>query len=318
MVVTDEIRNIPVQDIVEPTVLMRLVDTGSLDYMELFYSMQAHGFLNSVAVRRSKRYQGKFELMDGLWRYTVARHLQFEMVPCIIKDVEEDTEVLFLQIQANAIRPETKPCEYAEHLDRILKSDPDMTFVTLAGRLKKEEGWIRETLSLNRLTAQIKKSVNRGEIPVKSARLLAKIPQSWQEIFFSQAKFLTYKDFSPIARRAIKDFKEAKRQGTMKAFYDKQYEPHPFLRTMRDLVNEMEHCEEGAVYLATEDLLPIQAWKRAIEWVLHMDPKGVEAQVKRHAGMHAKVQNDIKRRQTDRKRRQSLENLDSELTNNKK
>lgn len=315
---TDEVRNIPIQDIIEPTILMRLVDTGSLEYLEMQHSMQSVGFLNSVSVRPSKKYQGKYELLDGLWRYTVARNLQFEMVPCIIKDVEEDTDVLFLSIQANAIRPITKPCEYAAHLDRILKSDPEMTFVTLAGRLRKNERWIRDILKLNRLTTQITKSVNRGEIPLKSARLLAKIPQTWQEIFYSQAKKLTYKDFSPIVRRAIKDFKEAKRRGTMRAFYDKQFVPHPFLRTMRDLVNEMEYCEEGAVYLAIEDLLPIEAWKRAVEWVLHMDPKGVEDQIKRHAGMHDKVKNDVKRRQTDRKRLQSLENLDSDLTSNKK
>lgn len=315
---TTEVRNIPIQDIVEPTVLMRLVDTGSLEYLEMYHSMQDNEFLNSISVRPSKKYPSKYEIMDGIWRYTIAQHLQFEMVPCIIKDVDDDTDVLFLQIQANAIRPETHLCEYAAVLDRILKSDPEMTFVALAGRLRKEEGWIRDTLSLNRLTTQIRKSVNRGEIPLKSARLLAKIPQSWQELFFSQAKMLTYKDFSPVVRRAIKDFKEAKRRGTMKDFYDKQFTPHPFLRTMRDLVNEMEHCEEGAVYLVTEDLSPIQAWKRAVQWVLHMDPKGVEAQKKRHTGMHDKVKNDVKRRQADRKRRQSLENLDSDLTNNKK
>ena len=314
----DEVKNIPIQDIVEPTILMRLVDTGSLDYLEMYYSMQDVGFLNSVSVRPSKKTPGKYELIDGLWRYTVARHLKLEMVPCIVKNIDEDTDVLFLQIAANAIRPVTKPCEYAEHLDRILKSDPEMTLVTLAGRLKKELLWIRETLNLNRLLPVIKKSVNRGEIPVKSARLLSKIPQSWQEQFFSQAKLLTYQDFSPLARRAIKDFKEAKRQGTMKRFYETQYTPHPYLRTMRDLVNEMEHCEEGAMYLVNEDWTPIEAWQKAVQWCLHMDPKGVKEQTRRYAGMLDKPKIDAKRRRIDRRKLQELENCGFDLTNQEK
>jgi len=193
-----------------------------------------------------------------------------------------------------------------------------MTLVTLAGRLKKELLWIRETLNLNRLLPVIKKSVNRGEIPVKSARLLSKIPQSWQEQFFSQAKLLTYQDFSPLARRAIKDFKEAKRQGTMKRFYETQYTPHPYLRTMRDLVNEMEHCEEGAMYLVNEDWTPIEAWQKAVQWCLHMDPKGVKEQTRRYAGMLDKPKIDAKRRRIDRRKLQELENCGFDLTNQEK
>lgn len=311
---TDTVQNIPLRDIVESTILLRMVDTDSLDYLELYHSIKDYGFLNSISVRPSKKYDGKYELMEGMWRYSVARNLRLETIPCIIKHLESDTELLLVQIQGNAIRSETKPCEYAAHLDRILKGDPEMTLVTLAGKLRKNVDWIRDTLSLNRLVPKIKKSVNRGEIPVKSARLLAKIPKSWQEEFISQAKLLTYKDFSPLARSVIKEYKEAKRQGKMKKFYADQYRPHPFLRSMSNLLHEMKLCEEGAVYLSLEDLTPIEAWKRAIEWVLHMDPKGVEAQKERHKGMKEKVEKDAKRRKTDRRQMRELGNFGWDLT----
>jgi ParB/RepB/Spo0J family partition protein len=285
--------------------------------MEMYYSVQDYGFLNSISVRASA--EPPYEVLDGLWRFTIAKALRLETIPCIIKDVPDDTDAWLMQIQANSIGPETTPCEYAEHLDRILKADDNMTLVTLAGRLRKGVTWIRETLNLNRLPARIKKSIDRGEMPVKSARLLAKLPPELQVSFYEQAKLLRYEDFASIARKTIKDFKEAVRQGSMKNFYQTQYTPHPYLRTMKDLLHELHTSSEGAVYLATEKLTPLEAWTRGVQWVMHMDPRGIVEQTKRYAGMREKTKTDIQVRKADRQALKKLEesgnNDDSDLTN---
>jgi ParB/RepB/Spo0J family partition protein len=314
------IRDIPVADLKPPAHLLRNVNTKALDYMEMYYSVQDYGFLNSISVRASA--EPPYEVLDGMWRFTIAQALRLETIPCIVKEVPDDTDALLMQIQANSIGPETTPCEFAEHLDRILKMDANMTLVTLAGRLRKDVRWIRETLNLNRLPTRIKKSIDRGEMPVKSAKLLAKLPPSLQESFYGQAKMLRYEDFSPIARKTIKDWKEATRQGSMKNFYKTQYTPHPYLRTMKDLLRELHTSSEGAVYLSIEKLTPLEAWTRGVEWTMHMDPKGIEEQTKRYSGMRKQTQTEVQTRKADREAIKKLEesgnNDGSDLTNDKK
>jgi len=303
----DTLQNIPLRDILEPAHLLRLVDKGSLEYKEMYDSIRDYGLLNSISVRPSDRFEGKFELVEGLWRYTIARQLKWETIPCIVKMGLEGVDVLFAQVIANATRAETKPCEFADHLDRILKANVDMTFVELAGKLRRSAEWIQYTLSLRSLTPEIQRSLDRGEIPVKSARLLAKLPKPWQSELMRQAQLLNYKDFSPIARAAIKEYKECQRQGRMKEFYELQFVAHPYYRSLREVTHEMEFCENGAVYIATENLSPIAAWKRAVEWVLHMDPKGVEAQERVAKSKQAKMKKDVQRRKEQRERMKKAE-----------
>lgn len=311
----DQAANIPLRDIIEPIHLLRLVDKGSLDYREMHDSVRDYGLLNSISVRPSEKYEGKYELVEGLWRYSVARQLRWETIPCIVKESLDDTETLFAQIIANATWVETKPCEFADHIDRILKMNVDMTFVELAGKLRKDVGWIQDTLSLRSLKPEIQRSLDRGELPVKSARLLAKLPKQWQEKLVRQAQLYPYAEFSPIVREAIKNYREGIRQGRMAEFYELQFKPHPFYRSLRESTHEMMFCENGAVYIATENLSPIAAWKRAVEWVLHMDPKGVEAQERLAKSKKDKMDRDIRQRKEERDRIENAENLANDLTN---
>jgi len=106
---SDDFRLIPLVEIVEPWVILRPVNRGSVEYLELRDSLAAVGFLNSICVRPSKRKPGKVEVVDGLYRYTAAKELDLPAAPCIVKYNLTDQDVLAAQIQANALRPETTP-----------------------------------------------------------------------------------------------------------------------------------------------------------------------------------------------------------------
>ena len=58
--------------IVEPWVVLRLVNRESVEYLELRDSMADKGSLNSICVRPSPRQPGKFEVVDGLYRRAAA------------------------------------------------------------------------------------------------------------------------------------------------------------------------------------------------------------------------------------------------------
>ncbi len=72
----DDFRLIPLAEIVKPWVILRVVNRGSVEYLELRDSLAAVGFLNSICVRPSKRTRGKVEVVDGLYRYTAACELK--------------------------------------------------------------------------------------------------------------------------------------------------------------------------------------------------------------------------------------------------
>lgn len=304
-----KVLDIPIEDIVEPLVPMRLVDKGSVDYLEMQYSIRDYGFLSSLSVRVSAKDPTKYEIIEGVWRYTVARELRLETLPCIVKDNVDDVTALLLQIQANSIRPETKPSEYANHLYRILKADPDMTMVDLAGKVRKSPDWIKNRLSLRKLSVKLKQALDRGEITMQAGLLLAKLPVLMQHEFLDSAKLLPFKEFAPAPRQALKQLKEAARQGKMKDFYDIQYKAHPYLKQLHELVTEIETCKDGTLYITVEGLTPLEAWKRALQWAVHMDPKGVEEQTVKFSSYKDQTKSNAQKRSEDRKQRKEVEDL---------
>src|SRR5579872_6295466 len=107
----DDVRLIPTSDIREPRTLLRLVDRNAVEYLELRDSVAAIGFTNSIAVRPSRIELSKFEVLDGVHRYCVAKDLELPTMPCIIKHNVSDDDVLMFQVQANAQGVDTKPVE---------------------------------------------------------------------------------------------------------------------------------------------------------------------------------------------------------------
>ena len=116
----DEFREIPLDQIVEPWVVLRVVNRESVEYLELRDSLAHQGFLNSICVRPSLRQPGNYEVVDGLYRRAACCELRRPTMPCIVKHNLTDEDVLAIQIQANALRPETtadgvRPADQADH-----------------------------------------------------------------------------------------------------------------------------------------------------------------------------------------------------------
>ena len=235
----DKAADIPTDQITEPRTMLRLVDKDSLEYLEMRDSIATDGFWNSISVRPAKD-DGKYELIDGLYRYTCARELSLQSIPCIIKYNVSDDAVLAAQIQANAIRPETKPAEFARQMKRMLTRRPDMTFDELAHLIHKSPSWVRKTLGLLRLVKEAKRMLDRGEIPVRSAYMLAKIPQRLQSDYLNQAQTLPSREFRALAASVVKQYTEAVKQGKMEAFWCGEFQPQAHLRSLRDIQSEVQ------------------------------------------------------------------------------
>ena len=275
----DEVRLIPLADIIEPKSVLRLVDRNAIEYLELRDSVREFGFTDSISVRPSNELPEKFEIIEGLHRVCVAQDLALPAIPCIIKHGVEDDDVLILQIQAQAQGVEVRPVEYARQIKAILTRKPEMTELELSFRLKKSPTWVNWLLGLLRLPPDIQKSVNRGEMPIRSGYMLSRMPRVLQRQYFEQAKTLSASQFQRLAAGVIKDFKDAVRLGAMEQFYVREFTPQSYLRHLKEILAEVTHHHAGPSLIASLGCkTALDGFYAALQWVVHLDPESIEEQ----------------------------------------
>ena len=118
------------------------------------------------------------------------------------------------------------------------------------------------------LRADIQKAVERGEIPLGSAYVLAKLPMVQQAQLVALAKTIPAREFVPVAARLVKQIQEAARQGKLHDFC-KDFEPVPHLRPLKEVLAEYrEHRLGGLAVVKAECKTPVDGWYLALEWAL--------------------------------------------------
>ena len=218
-------------------------------------------------------------MADGLYRVTAGREIALSGFPCVIKDLTDD-DLLAIQIQANALRPETTPMEYARQIRRIIDSRPGIKDYELVGIIHKSPGWIRDTLGLEKLRKDFQLAVDRGEMPLGSAYELARIPSRHQAEFFDAARTMPVAEFRAMAQAFLKQFQEAVRQGKLDAFFTEEFQAPGVHAAL----------EGGARRSTRTPPRPHCCWPRkaarrrlrlgaaALAWVMHLDRESIEAQ----------------------------------------
>lgn len=285
----------------ECKVQLRPVDKRTVEYRELRDSIEAHGLWQPILVRPAA--DGAFEVVDGFYRYNCCKGLRHPTIPCLIRELT-DKEAIVVQIQANAVRLETDPIDYARHLWRIIKEDNAMTIGQVAHTVKKSPSWIRRMLKLTKLCSEASTAVQRGQLSITIAHELAKLPGPLQEDLLVQALAISTSDFLPVIRTKVKKFREAVKNGSMEAYYHSFVEPVAHLRKMRHLKAELRDPVEGAALVLRMELeTPMEGWNLCLKWVLHLDPDAVVAQKKKLAFRHNQ---DIKQAELRKQDRETL------------
>jgi ParB/RepB/Spo0J family partition protein len=297
----DDPQMISLDKIVEPWIVLRVVNRESLEYLELRDSIAAHGLLNSICVRPSIRRPGMMEVVDGLHRHAACCELRLPAMPCIVKENLTDEDVMAFQIQANALRPETTVVDYARQIKRIMEAvaarqGSDVTLAQVCKLIHKGPDWVRNQLFLLNLRPDIQKAVERGEVPLVSAYVLAQLPRIRQAEFLDMVRTTPAKDAVPLLARAVKQIKEAARQGKLDDFR-KDFEPVPYLRPLKEILGEYQRHEIGGLMLTKGNCqTPLDAWYSALQWALHLDEDSIREQEKR---ILARNRTNVLRRRTE-------------------
>ena len=271
----DTIEFLPIHVLREPKIKLRDVNRDSIEFLEMRDSIREKGILQSLLVRPIG---DAYEIIEGMYRYTCAREVGLEKLPCIIRECSDD-EVLVLQLQANAISPETKQAEYAQQLKKLLVRNSGMTIRQLACLIRKSPAWVGKSLELVNLLKEIQVMVDRGAIPIENAYMLAKIPRSMQRDYVDRAKLMPRSEFRPLAAACIKQFREAVKQGKMDAFYSDKFQAVAHLRSLKLIEDEMKRKAVGALICAGEGCESVlDGFYAGLRWACHLDKASVREQ----------------------------------------
>jgi ParB family chromosome partitioning protein len=180
-------------------------------------------------VRPSPRREGYWELIDGMYRWQCHRDLAIEEIPAIVKEAT-DTDVLRIQVMANAIRAQTQPVDYANQMKKLFMADPNLTFANLSVDLKKSPGWIKKMLGLLNLYPEAAARTDRNEIPLSSAYMLAKLPKWMQAELSEESITLPAKEFCRMCQDRLMAMRNYYKDERQQNFYRSQFEPTPYLQ----------------------------------------------------------------------------------------
>lgn len=274
----NDLRHLPLTQVRPGEAALRSVNKESEDYHELVESVRQVGIINPISVREVRdAATGKtvYGLIDGLHRYTSAIDAGLDSIPAHIMEADE-ARSLEIQIIGNLHVVETRAADYSKQLERLLRLNPTMTVEELAKKLGKSKTWLTERLNLTKLTDDIQALVNDSTINITNAYHLAKLPQDEQINFADRAMTMTPSEFVPTVSARNKELRDAKRQGRLAAG-PKQFEPPVYLQKLAELKQELRELNNGRGLINQFTIKdPLEAWKYAISWVLHLDPISVD------------------------------------------
>ena len=260
--------------LVETPCPLRPVRRTSVEYRELVDSVKQKGVLQPLLVRPVG---DKFEVVDGSHRFSAGIECSLAVFPCLVKEMTDD-EVLSIQLQMNAIRPTTQKSEFADRLHELIDAK-QLTLPQLSKMVNKSVSWLRDILSLRRLNAEARDMVNRGEIPVRQASMLARLPPKLQAQYNMLAVTMPADEFIETCRVVLKNFREMVREGRTEFTMLRQYEPVPYLRQMREIRHEALTSENAGVIIELMGAsTPVDGWRACLAWLLHLDPVSIKDQ----------------------------------------
>lgn len=270
MEVSQDIRS----DLIDPApVLLRPVNTLSQEYLDMVADFKQFGhFGQSIMVRP---FQERYQVVDGMYRWTAGHEAGLPFFQCVVREMD-DKEVLMWQIKLNATRKDTDPIEYARHLRRLIDlSDNEVKLKDIAEEIGKSRSWVSEMMSLNKLRKEFQRLVQRGQITVANAQLLAKLKPYLQPDYIEQAKTETAAEFRKTVAAAVNRYRENLKAGRIEEYWSEEIKP--YVRRIEDINHELMTWETGASMIAQHGCIsPLEGWKLAVQWLMNMDPEMLE------------------------------------------
>ena len=225
----------------------------------------------------------RYEVIDGMWRFTACKHLGHLDIPCIVREGTTDEEVVRLQIQANAVSYETRPIEFANQMKRLIrmreKVGAPISIKELAAMVSKSTAWVSARLRLLELHPDLQQEISEGTMGIGKATALAKIKKDkYQLKIWQEHKDLNTKAFEievgKFLQKVYFDMNESKNT------FEEKAQLIPVIQSMDSLLIELDRMEEISQIIVKRNLTTaLEGAKVAIEWALNLHETGRQRQV---------------------------------------
>lgn len=311
----DEIRPNPVA--------LRQVNKESAKFLEIVNSIPIHGILNPINVRFVTEVvvdeegnpvlggdgepitESFYKLVDGLHRYTASVEAGMETIPCQVLQLNDDTDELTAQVIGNLMKVETKKSEYTKQIVRILQKNPTMTEADLAEKLGVSPSFIKDRLSLQKITnPEIQKLIDADEICLSNAYALAKLPEEEHAQFIKQAIEQSPAEFSGLVKARNKELNKAAREGREAS--DEFPGAVARGRKISDIKDIVEKEDVSEIVPLVDGDSKEEIILATLKWALHLDAESVAAAKAKHE------EAVIKRKEAERKREEAKIKRDAE------
>ncbi len=178
---------------------------------ELSLSIQSQGIIQPIVVRPIDK--DEYEIIAGERRWRAAQLAQLTEVPCLIKDVPDESAVAIALIE-NIQREDLNAMEEAIALERLL-NEFDLTHQEVAIAVGKSRTTITNLLRLNNLHDEVKVFLENGDIEMGHARALlaldhdlqaqAAVTVATKELTVRETEALIKKIKNPEEEKAVKE-----------------------------------------------------------------------------------------------------------------
>ncbi|MDM7859331.1 ParB/RepB/Spo0J family partition protein [Alteromonas sp. ASW11-36] len=168
---------------------------------DLASSIRSQGVIQPVVVRQLA--EEKFEIIAGERRWRAAQIAGLDVIPCLIKDVPDESAVAIALIE-NIQREDLNAMEEAQALDRLMVEFA-LTHQEVAEAVGKSRTTVTNLLRLNNLNSDVKKLVEYGDIEMGHARALLALEGDAQSEAAQHVsgKGLTVRDTEKLVKKLL-------------------------------------------------------------------------------------------------------------------
>ena len=200
-----ELQTIPVE-FLQPGKYQPRKDMSSEALEDLASSIRSQGIIQPIVVRSVSK--DKYEIIAGERRWRAAQIAQLDVIPCLIKDVPDESAVAIALIE-NIQREDLNAMEEAQALDRLM-IEFELTHQEVAIAVGKSRTTVTNLLRLNNLNDDVKLLLEHGDIEMGHARALLALEGDVQNEAAQtvSGKGLTVRDTENLVRRLLEPAKE--------------------------------------------------------------------------------------------------------------
>ncbi len=166
-IIENELKKLPINQLL-PGKYQPRRDMSDAALEELSLSIQSQGIIQPIVVRSIS--EDLYEIIAGERRWRAAKLAQLDIIPCLVKDVPDESAVAIALIE-NIQREDLNAMEEAIALDRLL-TEFDLTHQEVATAVGKSRTTVTNLLRLNNLNDDVKTYLENGDIEMGHARAL--------------------------------------------------------------------------------------------------------------------------------------------------